>query len=243
MGMTIRTALLAACVATSVQLAQAQDQEQGPVELAPTSAEVSPRPVRARAGGTLDPSTSSAPRAPREAVGALRVYGGFRLGVGGGFKPTDPDADFLALAKATPGLQLGVDYVVMEYFAIGAETRLSWPGQKEGDSDRIMLWDLVLKPRARKLLDSYPLEIYAAMPIGVTVANMDNDARPEQTGKAHATLGLSGGGYYFFHQHMGVNAELGWLWNWVHYNDELAGDFKTRLGQLTLINVNFVYAF
>src|SRR5688500_8921735 len=149
MRTTIRTALLAACMASSVA-AQAQNQEEGPVELAPTPEEVSPPPASASVStsGSVEASSSSVPRGA-ENVGALRVYGGFRLGVGGGIRPTDPSEDFMLTAKAAPGLQLGVDYVVMEYFAIGAETRLGWPGQKAGDTERIMLWDIVAKPRAR----------------------------------------------------------------------------------------------
>lgn len=244
MGLTIRTALLAACMTLGSQLAQAQDQEEGPVELAPTPQEVSPPPVQASvsSSGSLE-TRGSARRIGTEPAGALRVYAGFRLGVGGGVKPTEPDQDLIQTAKATPGLQIGVDYVVMDYFAIGGETRLAWAGLKAG-GDRFMLWDIVAKPRARMLLSSQPLELYAAMPIGISVSNQDDDLEPEVTGKAHATLGLAGGAYYFFTQHMGVNAELGWQWNWLRAEVEGADDtFKSRLGQLTLLNVNFVYAF
>lgn len=252
MRTTIRTILLASCMLTHGAIAAAQDQEEGPVELAPASDEVSTTAEVSTSGSasaSYGPATpQDAPRTGRESVGALRVYGGFRLGVGGGFKPIDVDGapdDILALAKATPGLQLGVDYVVMDYFAIGGETRLSWPGYKAG-GDRLMLWDVVVKPRARMLLSSYPLELYAALPFGISVANFPNDERPEITGKAHATLGLSAGAYYFFNQHMGINAEMGWLWNWIRGEVDLGATTATskqRLGQFTLLNVNFVYAF
>src|SRR4051794_26779421 len=100
MGMTIRTALLTACMAVGSQLALTQDQEEGPVELAPTPDEVSPPPAQASASastsGSFDNSSSSGgSRAARGPERALRVYGGFRLGVGGGVKSTDPDEDFL----------------------------------------------------------------------------------------------------------------------------------------------------
>jgi hypothetical protein len=226
----MRTALLAATLLTaSGGAARAQDdvsQESGPVELAPTSTS-----AEVQAGGAV--------AAPASAAGKLRVYGGLRIGVGGGFKPVDPSEVTLLLAPATPGIQAGAEYLLMKYFALGVETRFNWARGRDSN-DRVMLWDLVLKPRANYQLSSMPVELYAALPFGLSVSNPPND---NLSGKASGTLGLSGGANYFFNGHFGVNAEMGWLWHWMKFEADGGGTATWRLGQWTLVSVNFMYAF
>jgi Outer membrane protein beta-barrel domain len=218
---SVAFALAAGLFAASGAAAQGAPQEEGAVELtvAPRSA-----PIARRSGP----------------VGPLRIFGGFRLGVGGQFVNMDGPGE--ADAKATPGLQAGVDYVVMDYFAIGGETRLNWAKAEDVD-DRTMLWDLVVKPRGRYQFNNLPLELYGTLPVGLSVANFPNDT--EIDGGAGATVGLLGGANYFFTDHMGVNAELGALFHWIHGSvDTFAGnaDLALRLAQCSLLQVNFVYA-
>jgi hypothetical protein len=231
MRKTTKTAVLAAALLlASGAKTRAQDQEAGPVELAPS----------AQYQGTTN---TEAAAAATPAAGPLRVYGGIRLGVGGGIKPLEPeDPDLMLTAPATPGLQIGAEYVVWKYLALGVETRLNW-ARARGFDDRFMLWDLVLKPRSNYQLTSMPIELYAAMPFGLSIMNAVEDYA---TGKAGATFGLSAGANYFFTNHFGLNMEMGWLWHWAR--DEVDDgtdtfDEKARLGQWTLISANFIYAF
>ena len=188
-------------------------------------------------------NTEAAAAAPQAAAGALRVYGGLRIGVGGGFKPIEPqDGDYIATSPATPGIQVGAEYLVMKYFALGLETRLNWARTRSFD-ERLMLWDVVLKPRGNYQLPSMPVELYAALPFGLSISNMPED---NATGKAGATFGLSGGANYFFNSHFGLNLEMGWLWHWVRDEEEDPIEVtkeKARLGQWTLVSANFMYAF
>jgi Outer membrane protein beta-barrel domain len=220
---SVAVALAAGLFAASDAAAQGAPQEEGAVELtvAPRSA-----PIARRSGP----------------VGPLRFFGGFRLGVGGQFVNMDGPGNFDA--KATPGLQAGVDYVVMDYFAIGGETRLNWVKDEDQD-DRTMLWDLVVKPRGRYQFNNLPLELYGTLPVGLSVANYPNDTVVEVDGGAGATVGLLGGANYFFTDHMGINAELGAMFHWIHGSvDRFGGstDLKYRLAQCSLLQVNFVYA-
>jgi hypothetical protein len=235
MRKTMKTAVLAAALlAASGATTRAQDdvsQEAGPVEMAPSTQ------VQAT-------TNTEAAAAPVPTAGALRVYGGLRIGVGGGIKPVAPEPpppghnDLILTAPATPGIQIGAEYLLMKYFALGVETRLNWARPRSGE-DRFMLWDLVVKPRANYQLGSMPVELYAALPVGLSIANMPEDI---ETGKAGATLGLSGGANYFFTNHFGLNVEMGWLWHWVRVEVEDSTE-TARLGQLTLISANFMYAF
>jgi hypothetical protein len=230
MRKTTKTVLLAvAILSASSARTDAQDnvdQEAGPVEPAPSE----------QFQGT---TTGTDAAAPQPAAGAFRVYGGLRIGVGGGFKqlaPNDPDA--ILTAPATPGLQVGAEYLMWRYFALGLETRLNWARARIGD-ERLMLWDVVLRPRTNYQLPNKPVELYAALPVGLSIANMPEDYA---TGKAGATMGLSGGLNYFFTGSMGLNMEMGWLWHWIR--DEVEGvEEKARFGQWTLLSANFLYAF
>jgi hypothetical protein len=89
------------------------------------------------------------------------------------------------------------------------------------------------------------VELYVALPVGLSVSNWPNQDEFETTGKAGATLGLSGGANYFFNSHMGLNLELGWLWHWIRgeYEAQETVQETFRLGQLTILSANFIYAF
>jgi hypothetical protein len=165
-----------------------------------------------------------------------------RIGVGGGFKSVSPSGNIIDLSPATPTIQIGGEYLLHKYFGLGLETRLSWARTRVTD-DRLMLWDLVLRPRTNYQLSSMPMEIYAAMPVGLSISNWPDEYA--STGKAGATLGISGGANYFFNQHFGLNVEMGWLWHWIRdeFEAQTVQQETYRLGQWSIVCANFLYAF
>jgi hypothetical protein len=247
----------------SVTHAHAQDPEEGAVDLNET-----PKPAAERGAPAWEAPPSSGPdnerpesddddddepKVKEPGPGKLRVFGGARLGVGGGFRPKGFDA---GIYTATPsgGAQLGADYVLLKYFALGLETRLSWIEQK-ARSMKYMLWDLVLKPRVLYRVKPRPIEIYLAVPGGMTV---NKPGQSWEDGHVSATVGLFGGASYFFNDSWALNAEMGYSWSFLRYKTVIevpappgtnAGvtytnaEAKVRFGQLTLLAVNAVYAF
>ena len=243
MRKTMKTALLAATLlipgGATIQAQDNVSQETGAVEMAPSAGYSGTTSTSTSSTGTAAPDA-----APAVAAGALRVYGGMRVGVGGGFKTVKPSHNVILTSPATPGIQVGADYVLHKYFALGAETRLNWAGTRDGN-ERVMIWDLVVRPRSHYQLPSMPVELYGAVPVGLSVTNWPED---NATGKAGATLGLTGGANYFFTSHLAVNLEMGWLWHWVRNEIDPTGVFPkrkntARVGQWTMLSANFLYAF
>lgn len=233
MRKTTKTAALAAAllIASGAEAQEDVSQEAGPVELAPSA------PYQ----GTTN---TEAAAAAQPVAGKLRVYGGLRIGVGGGFKPNKPEDeanDVIYTSPATPGIQAGAEYLIHKYFALGLETRLNWAKPRVAE-DRVMLWDLVVRPRTNYQLSGMPMELYMALPFGLSISNW-----PEEfaTGKASATLGLSAGANYFFTSHIGLNVEMGWLWHWLRSEIDAQETVEEayRVGQWSLLTANFMYAF
>lgn len=221
-----KTALLALamCTATSVTAA-AQDQESGEIDVN--------LPERRK------PVEEPAPARTYGKPGPLRVYGGFAVAVGGDAK-FDLDSGIGGTGSAdldpTVGLQGGADYVIMDYFSIGGEMRFWW-WKTDGDEDRNFWWDLDVKPRGRYAFGNLPLEVYGALPLGLTVPAM----KGEPEGKAGFNIGLVAGANWFFTEHMGVNAEMGWVMHRI--GTEIPGaEWHVRTNQFLLLCPNFVYA-
>ena len=124
----------------------------------------------------------------------------------------------------------------MDYFSIGGETRFLW--SKIGPAaDRDFLWDIDVKPRGRYPFAKIPLEVYGALPIGLTVAGIPN--QPE--GTVGFNVGLVGGATWWFTSKMGVNTELGWVFH--KYGRELFNvETDITMNQFLLLAPNFVYA-
>jgi hypothetical protein len=197
----------AACaLASPASHASAQDQETGAVSVS-ANASASPR------------VTSS--RSSRQ--GPLRIYGGLHFGGGGEYKvdfdgPGDGDIDL----DPQVGLQAGADYVLMKYFAIGGELRLTWwkPEEVLNQSvDRSMFFDIDVKPRGRYEFSNIPLEVYGTMPMGLSIAALNDDMGMD--GGAGFNLGFGGGATYFFTSMIGVNLEMLGVWHW--FDGELNG--------------------
>ena len=234
MPRTTLSALLAAALAFGASTAvQAQDQETGEVEL--------DRPVRR--------ATRVEPAARRYNLsepGPLRVYGGFSIAVGGELQQEGGGGADL---DATVGLQGGAEYVVMDYFSIGGETRLLFP-KTDGAAGRDFLWDLVVKPKGRYAFPNLPLEVYGSLPLGLTVPGIDGPAE----GTVGFNIGLLGGATWWFNEHIGVNAELGWTFHKFGYKYTSEYEFEdeefesssdkvdVKMNQFLLLCPNFVYA-
>jgi hypothetical protein len=182
------------------------------------------------------------PKAGTVAPGRWRVYAGIRLGMGGGilFK----DAEVAWVTRFTPGFALGGDYVLHRLFALGVETRFDFASIEPAD---FMFWSLALKPRVRHQLKQLPVEIYGAVPGGLSISNAKND---NQTGKVSGMVGLAAGANYFFNSHWALTAELGWTWQFLRFEgpranpqpgQSLVGLFEGRYGQMALA-VNVLYA-
>jgi hypothetical protein len=140
------------------------------------------------------------------------------------------------------GFQLGVDYVLHKYFAIGGEYRLTSTSlDVPGNPDRPLFIDFDVKPRGRYEFDNIPLELYGTLPVGLSVVAPHNHADT----KANANLGLGAGATYFFTSNMGVNTEIMGIFHWYHDTVDLGfgstGTIKERFGQFYWF-ANFVYA-
>lgn len=214
------------------------DQEEGVVELNANA--------DAQVGEPAGP-TSASPRGP------LSVYGGLRLGFGGNinFKDDDTDAEADDDMLATIGLQGGADYVLMDYFAVGGELRLAWLNSEtrdDGDIGRDLFIDIAVKPRGRYAFGNIPLEVYGALPLGITFIATNGDYEDKINADISQgpgfNLGFLAGATYFFTEHMGVNGEMGGLMYWFGSEAEVGGvksSLSNRIGQFNLF-ANFVYA-
>jgi hypothetical protein len=194
--------------------------------------------------------TAAAPAgAPSSAIspGKLRILGGLHFGGGGNLR-VDPNGGGVTVEnslKAIVGLQAGVDYVLMRYFALGGELRFGWWNTKNFDSydvGRSTFIDLDVKPRGRYAFDNIPLEVYGTMPMGLTLALLNNDINAD--GGAGFNLGFGGGANYFFTERFGINSEMLGVFHWFKatYNGGFGDyDAKMRTGQFYLF-VNAIFA-
>lgn len=254
----IEAALLLPCTG------KAQEQEEEPLSLDEPTPAPERQTAEPRATTTTTTTTTEAPwddegssakssaSDSSDDIGKLRIYAGARLGVGGGFTFKDQDSSFNA--KPSYGFQVGADYALFKYFAAGLETRFSWVGPK-GGAGNFVVWDLLARPRARWVLEGKRTELYLVVPFGL---NFTNPPQASSSGKASATLGIAAGAQYFFNQHVGLSAELGWNWTFMHYVSKEPGpgapsglngqgplvsvDNKLRFGQLTLLALNLMFA-
>jgi hypothetical protein len=242
MSKGIFSALCAAVCALS-GTASAQDvaaQETGAVEASTTTPVAS---ADAPAGSAINP-------------GKLRILGGLHFG-GGGELRSDPEVGPTSEDSLRPivGLQAGADYVMMDYFAIGGEFRLSWFNTTDYDDldiGRSLFVDINVKPRGRYVFD-FPLEVYGTLPMGLSIAALSNDIEEAAAGVgitdikggAGFNLGFGGGANYFFTDKLGVNSEMLAVWHW--FGSEVETTFgtsteaKNRTAQFYLF-LNFVYA-
>lgn len=212
--MSMRTlgALVVTAACALASPASAQDQETGAVTVSASAS--GPRVGSSRSGGGSH-------------AGNLRIFGGLHFG-GGGELEIDPGNTDWDLDPHV-GIQAGVDYVLMQYFALGGELRLTWWKPEDVgpyDIDRSMFFDLNVKPRGRYEFNSIPLELYGTLPMGLTIAALNDDMGMD--GGAGFNLGFGGGATYFFTSMIGLNVELLGVWHWFDGEDETpVGDVDT----------------
>jgi hypothetical protein len=241
---TAALALLVASTLPGTALAQDATQETGAVSLsgdANASAQTTSAP----------PQAEVQQAAPRAAVGKWRILAGLHFGFGGELS-TDVDTGFGLVTGNDPdleptiGLQAGVDYLLMEYFAIGGELRLSWwkpernitPGS-QSDPDRSMYVDINVKPRGRYTFSNIPLELYGTLPFGLSFAAISDDVPMD--GGPGFNLGFGGGLTYFFTPRVGINTEILGVWHWFDGELDVGPDTDNRTAQFYWM-LNAVFA-
>lgn len=220
-------ALLAASALSSPALADDAAQETGAVSISANA-------------------NASGPRysARRSNVGDLRIHAGLHFGFGGELE-VDPERGFDVEEDLDPtiGTQVGVDYVLMEYFALGGELRLSWWKPDDwgaGNPDRSMFIDINVKPRGRYMFSNVPIEVYGTLPLGLSIAALDDDLGMD--GGAGFNLGFGAGATYFITSQWGVNTELLGVWHWFNGETDVTNiDTDNSTAQFYL-TINAVFA-
>jgi len=185
-----------------------------------------------------DPELGDVSSAPTSIPGPLTVFGGVRLGLGG---EIDFDPNGTADMITSLGLQGGADYVIMDYFAIGGELRItSWGTDVQDDLDngRSLLFDFVARPRGRFVFEGMPLEAYGTLPLGLSIPSINADWNAD--GKAGFTLGFGVGANYFLSDKLGFGGELIYMKHWIGYDSTIAAGTGTADVGLALGQINFV---
>jgi hypothetical protein len=202
-----------------------------------------PRPAAAPERGSapyVTPGYGDAPaRSSAAAAGngrgvtrGARLYAGFRVGAGGEVEDDytelsiDEDDSLKADLGPSFGFQIGAGYV-WSYFGIGGELRMtSVKPDVEGidledvSIERDTLLDLVAKPRGGYQFPNLPLEVYGALPFGVSILKSDNEYSSDLDPGVGFTVGFVAGATYFFTKTLGLNAEIGWSVHAFGYEDE-----------------------
>ena len=206
---TSALAMIAACAVSSPALADEAAQETGAVAIS----------ADANASANTTAPHASHSRRHSNGVGNLRFLAGMHFGFGGNLEvDADNGLDFNDDLDPTIGLHGGVDYVLMDYFALGGELRLSWwkPDNNftplQDDPGRSLFVDFNLKPRGRYAFDKFPLEVYGTLPFGLSFASTNDDIAMD--GGVGFNLGFGGGALYFFNSRFGVNMEMLGVWHW-----------------------------
>jgi hypothetical protein len=138
-----------------------------------------------------------------------RLYGGVWLGFGGNID-VDGVGHVGDLGK-TIGGQVGVDVKLARIFSLGAEVRIGG-FDVDGFDDRNRLIDLDFKPRLYLPLNA-PVEIYAAVPIGLTIPRLsDVDGRGPDANVGW-NVGVGPGINVWFNNRFAVNAEPIWMFH------------------------------
>lgn len=211
---------------------------------------------------SLTPEASASDNARAQAVAPVvapeekrpskwRVLAGLHFGFAGKLQVT-PAAGFQLVNENPPGLeptlglQASLDYLLMKYFTLGAELRLGWwkpkgniTLQAQSDPDRSLFFDMNIKPRGRYAFENVPLEIYATMPLGLSVVAV-TDSIPMDGGPGF-NLGVGAGAIYFVTARFGFCTELLGVWHWFDGKLAVGTDTDNRAAQLNWM-LNLVFA-
>ncbi len=164
-----------------------------------------------------------------------RLYGGVWLGFGGDIE-VDGYGDAGDLGK-TIGGQFGVDYRFLRLLSLGAEVRIGG-FDVDGFDKRNRLIDLDFKPRLYLPLNA-PVEIYATVPIGLTIPRLaDIDGRGADTNVGW-NVGVGPGINVFLGHGIGLNVEPIWMFHHFSYDASIANGDITVKQFAILINLLF----
>lgn len=161
-----------------------------------------------------------------------RLYGGVWLGFGGDAE-ADGDGEFGGDLDTTLGGQFGLDWVTHRWVSLGFEARIG-ASKWERMRDRTKLVDLDFKPRFRALVLG-PVEVYATVPVGLTVPRPGDVADQSFSGKVGWNIGAGAGVNVFLTRRFALNAEPIWLYHHYKVDKSPANDFALKQFSL-LIN-------
>jgi hypothetical protein len=165
---------------------------------------------------------------------STRLYGGVWLGFGGDIEVDGGDVGDLG---KTIGGQVGVDYRFLRMLSLGAEVRIGGFDVDRFD-DRNRLIDLDFKPRFYLPLHA-PVEIYAAVPIGLTIPRLsDVDGRGPNENIGW-NVGVGPGINVFFSHGFGINVEPMWMFHHFSADGAVANGDITVKQFAILINLLF----
>ena len=199
----------------------------------PSQPGVSPPPAAAAPPPAAVTAQPAAEIAPAEAKPrGLRLYLGGLLGVAGNQSFEIELAGYTGSVEVegnlltSYGFQAGATFFTLPFFDAGAEVRLAWGGfdkdievttpgvtlkdllgtddTSELSDSKMLLIDLDLKPRLRFDLSHNQLELYVAVPFGLTIPSFEEDV----DANLGWNIGAGAGFNYFFSEHVGLNAEL-----------------------------------
>jgi hypothetical protein len=137
-----------------------------------------------------------------------RLYGGVWLGFGGS---AHADGAFGGDLDTTLGGQLGMDWVTNRFVSLGFETRLG-ASKWERMHDRSKLVDIDFKPRFRPLAIG-PFELYATLPVGMTIPRLADVGDTNLNGKVGWNIGAGVGANLFLTRRFAINVEPIWLYH------------------------------
>jgi hypothetical protein len=155
------------------------------------------------------------------ALDAIRLGGHVSLGLGGEY-----EQKFVATGQSineglavTYGLDAFVDLPVHRYITLGAVARFSsYAGADwaQANLDRGSLLDLALQPKVRYpfLSNSTLIEIYAGLPLGLTLGSMSDDLSQgsiEFQSGTGLTVGVLAGVNVFLSNTLALTFELGYV--------------------------------
>ena len=144
---------------------------------------------------------------------------GFRIGLTGSFgfggkieADIENGGTFKDDLEATVGFALFGYYPLMRNFHIGLRTTFGWVTSEDVDTangDSTMVIDISPVLKARFPLMNDKLELYAILPIGLTISVPPDDVNNFDTGIGW-NVGLQFGASYLVTDAIGILAELGW---------------------------------
>jgi hypothetical protein len=180
----------------------------------------------------------------------VRLYGGLWLGFGGnadvdyagplGIRASAPNDDQVT----TIGGQVGFDIPVLRFLSLGGEARMgafNTKGLDDNGIDRSKLIDLDFKPRLTFPLRRSPIELYFAVPVGLTIPILADDFGNGNAVDANVgwNLGIGAGINFWLTQRIALNLEPNYLMHW--FDLDLPVGSGVKLQQFTLF-FNAVFA-